>query len=264
MTGVNKGHGMCYPVWDDAYKRSLAANRKESPCGSSGFPLLLSEWSFTICLTPYNRKYNVLSASLNKTFPSFPYILAYIYTHIRSYMHIYITACIHIRNIHVVSEFRECIPCFPDNRGRLVPQARTSVTAWGNLWRQKRILISPEPVRHLNMCVLSQTPTYIQYIFKYIKYISRTYMCMYMIVRLLVCIFLRTQQNVKSYCNYTVTWVRCRSLKNHHSTSNILTPVHIAPRTLNNRNTFFRNTIYHIPCGNDVSQPHVIQEPQYH
>ena len=23
------------------------------------------------CLTPYNRKYNVLSASLNKTFPSF-------------------------------------------------------------------------------------------------------------------------------------------------------------------------------------------------
>ena len=28
-------------------------------------------------------------------------------------------------------------------------------------------LISPEPVRHLNMCVLSQNPTYIQYIFKY-------------------------------------------------------------------------------------------------
>ena len=29
-TGVNKGRGMCYPVWwDDAYKRTLAANRKE-------------------------------------------------------------------------------------------------------------------------------------------------------------------------------------------------------------------------------------------
>ena len=24
----NKGHGMCYPDWDDAYKRTLAANRK--------------------------------------------------------------------------------------------------------------------------------------------------------------------------------------------------------------------------------------------
>ena len=35
-----------------------------------GFPLSLSEWSFTICSTPYNRKQNVLSASLNKTFHS--------------------------------------------------------------------------------------------------------------------------------------------------------------------------------------------------
>ena len=30
--------------------------RKSSPCGGSGSPLSLSEWSFTICLTPYNRK----------------------------------------------------------------------------------------------------------------------------------------------------------------------------------------------------------------
>ena len=40
------------------------------------------------------------------------------------------------------------------------------------------ILISPELVRHLNMCVLSKNPTYIQDIFKYIKYIHtyvRTY-----------------------------------------------------------------------------------------
>ena len=36
--------------------------------GDSGFPLSLSEWSFTIYPTPYNRKYNVLSASLNKHF----------------------------------------------------------------------------------------------------------------------------------------------------------------------------------------------------
>ena len=33
---------------------------------------IVSLWSFTICLTPYNRKFkNVLSASLNKRFPSF-------------------------------------------------------------------------------------------------------------------------------------------------------------------------------------------------
>ena len=25
----NKGHGMCYPVWDGAYKKKLAVNRKE-------------------------------------------------------------------------------------------------------------------------------------------------------------------------------------------------------------------------------------------
>ena len=25
----NKGCGMCHPVWDGAYKRTLAANRKE-------------------------------------------------------------------------------------------------------------------------------------------------------------------------------------------------------------------------------------------
>ena len=42
-----------------------------SPCsGGSGFLLLLSEWSFTICPTPYNRIKNVLSASLNTTFRS--------------------------------------------------------------------------------------------------------------------------------------------------------------------------------------------------
>ena len=39
-----------------------------SPCGGSGFPLSLSESSFTTCPTPYNRKENVLSVLLNKTF----------------------------------------------------------------------------------------------------------------------------------------------------------------------------------------------------
>ena len=66
----NKGCGMCYPVCGMVHiKEPLLSIEKSSPCGSSGFPLSLSEWCFTICLTPYNRKYNVLSASLNKTFP---------------------------------------------------------------------------------------------------------------------------------------------------------------------------------------------------
>ena len=33
-------------LWDGAYKRTVAANLL---CGGSGFPLSLSEWSFTIC-----------------------------------------------------------------------------------------------------------------------------------------------------------------------------------------------------------------------
>ena len=30
--------------------------KKSSPCGGSGFPLLLSKWSFTVCPTTYNRE----------------------------------------------------------------------------------------------------------------------------------------------------------------------------------------------------------------
>ena len=63
---------MYYPVCGMMHiKEPLLLIGKSSLCGGSGFPLSLSEWSFTICLTPYNRKKNVLSASLNKTFPSF-------------------------------------------------------------------------------------------------------------------------------------------------------------------------------------------------
>ena len=45
-----KGHGMCYPVC------GMMHIKKSSPCGGNGFLLSLSEWSFTICLRPYNRK----------------------------------------------------------------------------------------------------------------------------------------------------------------------------------------------------------------
>ena len=69
----NKGRGMCYPVCGMVHlKEPLLLIGKSSLCGDSGFPFSLSEWSLTICLTPYNRRQNVLSASLNKTFPSCP------------------------------------------------------------------------------------------------------------------------------------------------------------------------------------------------
>ena len=53
----NKGRGMCYPVCGMVHiKELLLLIGKSSPCGGSGFPFSLSEWSLTICLTPYNRK----------------------------------------------------------------------------------------------------------------------------------------------------------------------------------------------------------------
>ena len=37
-------------------KETLLLIDKSSLCGGSGFPFSLSEWSLTICLTPYNRR----------------------------------------------------------------------------------------------------------------------------------------------------------------------------------------------------------------
>ena len=63
----NKGRGMCYPVCGMVHiKEPLMLIVKSSLCGGSGFLFSLSEWSLTICLMSYNRKQNVLSASLNK------------------------------------------------------------------------------------------------------------------------------------------------------------------------------------------------------
>ena len=50
---INIGHGydgMCYPLCEmEHIKYPLLLIEKSSPCsGSSKFPLLLSEWSFTI------------------------------------------------------------------------------------------------------------------------------------------------------------------------------------------------------------------------
>ena len=53
----NKGCGMCYPVCGMVnIKEPLLLIRKSSPGGGSRFPLSLSERSFTISQTPYNRK----------------------------------------------------------------------------------------------------------------------------------------------------------------------------------------------------------------
>ena len=53
----NKGRGMYYPVCGMVHiKEPLLLIDKSSLCGSSGFPFSLSEWSLTICLTPYNRR----------------------------------------------------------------------------------------------------------------------------------------------------------------------------------------------------------------
>ena len=51
----NKCRGMCYPVCGMVHiKEPLLLIGKSSLCGGSGFSL--SEWFFTICLTPYNCK----------------------------------------------------------------------------------------------------------------------------------------------------------------------------------------------------------------
>ena len=53
----NKCRGMCYPVCGMVHiKEPLLLIDKSSLCGGNGFPFSLSEWSLTICLTPYNRR----------------------------------------------------------------------------------------------------------------------------------------------------------------------------------------------------------------
>ena len=53
----NKGRGVCYPVCGIVHiKEPLLLIDKSSLCGGSRFPFSLSEWSLTICLTPYNRR----------------------------------------------------------------------------------------------------------------------------------------------------------------------------------------------------------------
>ena len=53
----NKGCRVCYPVCGMMHiKEPLLLIGNSNLCGGSGVPLSLSEWSFSICVTPYNRK----------------------------------------------------------------------------------------------------------------------------------------------------------------------------------------------------------------
>ena len=52
----NKGYPVCGMV---NIKEPLLLIGKSSLCGDSGFPFSLSEWSLTICLAQYNRKFRV-------------------------------------------------------------------------------------------------------------------------------------------------------------------------------------------------------------
>ena len=75
----NKGRGMYYPVCGMMHiKKPLLLIGKNSLCAGSWFPLLLSEWSFTICLMPYEWMNEWMfndnparTPYLNKIFPSF-------------------------------------------------------------------------------------------------------------------------------------------------------------------------------------------------
>ena len=99
---------------------------KSTPCsGGSGFPLWLSEWSFNMCPMPYNCMQNVLSALLNKTFPSISLSLSLYVSLSLSlflslslsfslspslflfYIHIYIYSCCYIykKKLHMVKWF---------------------------------------------------------------------------------------------------------------------------------------------------------------
>ena len=94
---------MCYPVCGMVHiKEPLLLIDKSSLCGSSGFPFSLSEWSFTICLTSYNRRYNVLSASLNKTFLSLSLTGEMINIYSKQAINVYNKQAIIFYNKHII------------------------------------------------------------------------------------------------------------------------------------------------------------------
>ena len=66
---------MCYPVWGGTCKRSLDANKKTIACVMVAAGFLSHYMNGPL---PFNLIKNVLSVSLNKTFPSFLMLTTYI------------------------------------------------------------------------------------------------------------------------------------------------------------------------------------------
>ena len=88
--------------------------------------------------------------------------------------------------MYIYIQIYKCLPCFPDNRGRFGATGSTLSNGMREFVKESRILISPEPVSHMNMSVLSQSPTHIQYI---LKYKIHTYRYSHMSTRILfVCV----------------------------------------------------------------------------
>ena len=56
---------MYYPIFGMVHIKDplLLTDKSNTFSSDSGFPLSLSEWSFTICPTPHNRKQTVLVAN---------------------------------------------------------------------------------------------------------------------------------------------------------------------------------------------------------
>ena len=77
----NKGNGMCYHVCGIVHiKEPLLLIGMNSPCCGSGFLLSLSEWSFTICLMPYNRKIKCMSVVCKCLQTSYVSVLFYLFS----------------------------------------------------------------------------------------------------------------------------------------------------------------------------------------
>ena len=55
---VYKGCGICYPLCEIGHIKEplLVIGKSNSWCGGFGLPFSLFEWSFAICLIPYNHK----------------------------------------------------------------------------------------------------------------------------------------------------------------------------------------------------------------
>ena len=101
----NKGRGMCYPVCGMVHiKEPLLLIGKSSPCGGSGFPLSLSEWSWSHITV---NKMCWVRRKI-KTFPSFLpisiylptylpiYLITYLPTNLPTYIPIYLSIYLYI------------------------------------------------------------------------------------------------------------------------------------------------------------------------